>query len=199
MIKINTRPSLVFQAFWILTIGMLSIPVFHWLAQTLGDFVWPFSPWDGWLGWIAYVVVWVYAFLIWLVCYVAQYFMWFTPFVVLGYAFEVIRTHRKQTISCFEKAFLFQTRKLAGSWHAETESFGKDQLNAFLNIFHLADMAGINEKTLQLWFLLGFRHGNFEADKILETYEFEIQYPESSIEPVTMPRLFSFGKPVNTH
>lgn len=198
MIKVTKQQSLFFQSVVILAVGMLSIPVFQSLTVRLDSFVWPFSPWEHWYGWGAYLIVWIYAFIAWAFCWVSQYIMWLTPLVVIMLAVLTIKERRSIIVEGYKKLVLFQTRNLSKSW-VQGKGFGKVQLSSFLNATHLALSAQIPKKDLQMWFLLGFRQGNTNADKILEKNKFEIIYSPRNGNLASLPEMLRNGKLCPTH
>ncbi len=197
MIKVTKQQSLFVQATVMLVVGMLSIPMFQVLTKWLGGFVWPCSPWEHWYGWVTYVFIWIYAFLAWAFCWVAQYVMWFTPIVVLVFVIATLKERYQLKVEGYKKAVLFQARQLAKTWQ-QGRGFGKYELDAFLNVSHLALEAGIHQKDMQLWFLWGLRQGSINANQILEDSDFELLYP-STRDLATLPELWVGDKPCPVH
>lgn len=193
MLNIKRQENLFVTYLFFTVVGLSCTFLFKWLAAVLGPFVWPFAPWHGWLAWIVYAVIWLYALIFWAFCWICQYLLWASPLVSL--MMIVSRTYERRLIrdAGYKKLFEFHTRNLIRSW--DTTGFGKDQLNAFLNVAHLAITAGISTKTLQQWFWTGFSQGK-EGALALAGKGITIDYLEESPEMVTSGiRLLIDGKP----
>jgi hypothetical protein len=176
MLTIRKQQSLVYPYVVFVTVGLASTFVFAWLERTLNPFVWPFSPWEHWYGWLAYAIVWIYALIAWAFSWVAQYLMWLSPLAVLGMSIDRHREQRRARDEGYEKIFVFHVRNLVRSWG--TAGFGKDQLNAFLNVANLCMHAGIKPSTLQKWFYTGFSQSKYGADE-LRGKLFELEYTDN--------------------
>lgn len=123
----------------------------QWLFGVLGDFL--KSPmWHGVIGSVVYIILWIYAALFWLVCFLCQY-VYIYGGVVMA-TFGVVETAKIRSGAkneAIEPIIKFQARKLLKTYDNDKKSFGKNELRAFLNAVHLANLAKVSNKLMEYW------------------------------------------------
>lgn len=193
MIKVRKDYSLFWQFILLATIIELVGFVCRWLFGIMGWFL-SSSMWHGWLGASLYCIVWIYAAIVWVVCWVCQYAyiygaVYLAFFAVLYNASERTRS-MKQT---FKIIVQYQARKLLKTYEVD-RGLGNRELHGFLNVIHAANIVRIRNRDIEDWVGECFAK-NSELKRIMKESTLSIKYRKTG----KLPDLLVNEVPFLTH
>lgn len=181
MITVRKDISLFWQFVLLATVAEFLGFGCQWLFGVLGSFL--SSPmWHGWLGAVLYCIIWIYAAIAFVICWVCMYAYiyggWLIALLAVLLGADKRRRSRKQT---FKVIVQFQARKLMRTFDGD-RGFGAQELKGFLNAIHAANLANVRNEDIEGWVTECFAK-NSQLTPMLKQNKVSIEYGKTGNLP----------------